>query len=275
MKLPYLFMYGPQNSGKSIFYEAIKLLVTRGVVQADRAITSNSGYNGELQGAILGVIDEVDISKAGSAVYNKLKEWTTGLTLSVHAKYKQVYEAKSSLHFVQMSNSRSSCPVMGGDTRITAVNVPPLLDEIPKETLLSALKAEGPAFMRTLMDWHISESSGRLKLPVIETRSKEAVMEGNRDALEAFIEDRCYPIIGAAISLIDFIEAFHCTLDSIEKIEWTRITIKHKLAEKFPVGQRGPKQDYIGNLSLHPDAAAGVELVKLGSRLIRRGEEND
>ena len=34
--LPYLFLYGPENSGKSIFHEAIALLMTKGCVPADR-----------------------------------------------------------------------------------------------------------------------------------------------------------------------------------------------------------------------------------------------
>ena len=84
--LPYLFMYGPQNSGKSSFHEALSLLLTNGVAKADRALTSDQGYNEELEDAILAVVDEVDISKAGSSVYNKLKEWVTGLTISIHGK---------------------------------------------------------------------------------------------------------------------------------------------------------------------------------------------
>ncbi len=34
---PYLFLWGPEDSGKSILHEAIALLVTKGVVKADRA----------------------------------------------------------------------------------------------------------------------------------------------------------------------------------------------------------------------------------------------
>lgn len=276
LKLPYLFMYGPQNSGKSMFHESIALLVTRGVVKADRALTSASGYNGELLNAILGVIDEVDISKAGTSVYNKLKEWTTGLTLSVHAKYKQVYEARSSLHFVQMSNSRSSCPVMSGDTRITAMHVPPLIEEIPKETLVDALKREAPAFMRTLIDWTIPEAMGRLRLPIIETRSKESVMATHRNPLEAFIEERCFSVCGAAVLLSDFIDAFHETLDAIEKAEWRKSAIKAALLERgLSIGRRTNNQIYIGNLSLSP-AIPDVELVMAsGGRLVRKGSEDD
>lgn len=270
-KLPYLFMYGPQNTGKSSFHEAISTLVTRGVDKADRALTSTSGYNGELVHTILGVIDEADISKSGSAAYNKLKEWTTALTLSVHAKYKQVYETRSTLHFVQMANSRSSLPVMAGDSRITAMNVPPLLEEIPKDTLFAGLKMEGPAFMRTLMDWTIPEATGRMKLPVMETRAKDEAMASTRSPLEAFIGDCCFSIPGACVTLSDFYEAFKATLEAELVSEWTKYATQRELMEKFPVGLRHPNQLYIGNLSLTP-VAPSEPYFKDGNKLVKQRE---
>lgn len=274
MKLPYLFMYGPQNSGKSIFHEAIALLVTRGVIKADRALTSSSGFNGELMGAILGVIDEVDISKAGAAVYNKIKEWTTGLTMAIHAKYKQVVETRSALHLVQMSNHRSACPVPSDDTRITAVYVPPLVEEIPKDKLKAALMAEAPAFMRTVMDWIIPEATGRFQLPLIETRSKEDAIASNRNPLETFLAEQVYEVDGEAISLSDFVHAFHATLDPIEKTEWPLNTVKHHLLERFPIGRRTSNQNYIGNITFSATATPSTPLVKCADgRLVRKGDE--
>jgi hypothetical protein len=120
-KLPYLFMYGPQNSGKSSFYEAIALLMTPGSMErADKALTSDQGYNGELEGVVLAVIDEIDISKAGATAYNRIKDWTTGLTFCLHAKYGQPRTIPNTLHFVQLANTRRAVPVFPGDTRITA-----------------------------------------------------------------------------------------------------------------------------------------------------------
>ena len=37
---PYLFLFGGENCGKSIFYETLELLVTKGVVKADHALTA-------------------------------------------------------------------------------------------------------------------------------------------------------------------------------------------------------------------------------------------
>jgi hypothetical protein len=78
-QLPYLFAWGPENSGKSIFHEALQELVTKGVVKADKAITSHNDFNGELAGAVICAVEEKDISKSPGA-HAKVKEYTTGLT---------------------------------------------------------------------------------------------------------------------------------------------------------------------------------------------------
>ena len=60
---PYLCLHGPENSGKSILHESLSLLVTKGVVSADRALTNPNNYNGELAGAVFAVVEEIDLSK--------------------------------------------------------------------------------------------------------------------------------------------------------------------------------------------------------------------
>ncbi|GAF94610.1 unnamed protein product, partial [marine sediment metagenome] len=46
--LPYLFLFGPQNSGKSILHEALSLLLTNGYQRADNCLSTTSQFNGEL-----------------------------------------------------------------------------------------------------------------------------------------------------------------------------------------------------------------------------------
>jgi len=271
-KLPYLFMYGPQNSGKSIFHEAIRLLLTKGVVGADRALTSVSGYNGELQNAILGVVDEVDINKAGSQAYNKLKEWVTGQTISIHAKYQQVKEHKSTLHFCQMANSRASLPVFPGDTRITAMFVGPLENEIPKEILIESLKAEAPMLMADLLNMELQPAQGRLLLPIIETQGKTDAAQNNMSELDAFIDEHCYAVDGQYIILKDLKEQFHKTLDTHQRAEWSLGTIKQQLSERYPIGMRRGRRTAIGNLSWEI-GGNGVKLVKKGGKLVKEGED--
>jgi hypothetical protein len=274
-KLPYLFMYGPQNSGKSSFHESLALLLTDGVAKADRALTSEQGYNGELTNTVLAVVDEIDISKAGSSVYNKLKEWVTGLTISIHAKYKAVKDMTSTLHFVQMSNTRSSLPVFPGDTRITAMHVPDLEEgeEIPRERLQELLKQEGPAFMRTLMDFEIATATGRLMLPVIETQGKLEAAAGNIDEVAQFIEDNCYAIPGTATKFIDFEKKFLESLEEFQRPDWKRRLIRNSLSERFPLGKgTSANQLVIGNLTFDPKATPSEPYTQSGAKLVKEME---
>lgn len=273
-KLPYLFMYGPQNSGKSSFHEAIGLLFTRGVKKADRALTSEQGYNGELEDAVMAVIDEVDVAKAGSTAYNKLKEWVTALTISIHAKYKSVRDVPSTLHFVQVSNDRSSLPVFPGDTRITAMNVPALEEEIPRDQLRELLKKEASHFMRTLVDFDIPEANGRLMLPIIETQGKMEAAAGRRSELEVFVEENCYRIEGQAVKFSDFKTRFLSTVEEVYQADWKDGAIATKLSEMgFPVGKGSRiNQKIIGNMTFNPKAKEG-EPYKMDNGKVVRGEQ--
>ena len=61
--LPYLFLHGKENCGKTILWEAFELLVTRGVIKGDRVLRGNSEFNGELVGAILCAVEERDLGE--------------------------------------------------------------------------------------------------------------------------------------------------------------------------------------------------------------------
>ena len=247
--LPYLFMYGPQNSGKSIFHEAASLLVTGGVVKADRALTNSNDFNGELANAVLGVIDEVNISHAGPGVYNKIKEWTTSQHISIHSKYQQVYQQRNCLHFVQTANYRDSCPIFPGDTRITAMYVGPLIEEIPKPILIRALVEEAPHFMATLMGLSLPTSDTRLRLPILDTAGKEQAAESNRNPLEEFIVESCHEISGEKMLFKDFYARFVESLSAFEQASWNKRKVRQSIPDCFPVGLSTGGQLYIGNIS--------------------------
>lgn|GEM_PF-1125720 len=274
-KLPYLFMYGVQNSGKSTFHEALAELFVgkKGVARADRAMTSPNGYNGELRGAILAVVDEIDVANSGLDAYNRLKDWTTGTSLAIHAKHKTVIMVPNTLHFVQMGNSRDNLPVFHGDTRITAMCVEAPDEDIPKELLFEKLREEAPAFLRTLLDMEIPEPIGRLRLPIIETRGKKALMESNKDLFETFLEENCFVIPGSRIKFADFKKMFYSDMDDVNKSIFTETAIRKRLSEKgFPVGRSGGNVTCVGNLSFDDRTQPTEPYVQSGKRIMKEVE---
>jgi hypothetical protein len=187
-KLPYLFLWGDQNNGKSIYHEALALLMTKGVARADRALTNSNDFNGELADAVLAVIEEKDIAQTPGA-YAKIKDWVTSLTLTIRKMRTDQFSVPNSLHFVQTANEKTACPIFGGDTRIVAIYVHPLApgQEIPKELLLARLRDEAPQFMRTILDLQLPPMLGRLRLPVVENQTKQQLADESAGELAASI----------------------------------------------------------------------------------------
>ena len=267
--LPYLFIYGDQGCGKSILHEVISLLVTGGVVKADTALTNQSDFNGELANGVLAVIDEKNVASAGPSVYNKIKDWTTSLTLSVHRKGMEPYQQRNSLHFIQLANERDACPVFPGDTRIVVVRMGPLVEEIAKPLLIKRCVEEAPDFMATLMNFQLSESMTRLRLPVLETDAKRSLMDMNTSPLEGFMREHCSERNGRHIVVKDFYEKFQATLSAYERSVWTKSKIRQNLPDRYPIGNYTANKLCVGNLSFDnsPVAADGPQFVSRGGRL--------
>lgn len=230
--LPYLFLYGEQNGGKSILHEAIALLTTSGVGKADAALTNPTGFNGELERCVLGFIEETNLGESANTAYTRIKDWTTSRTFWVRKMHSDRFPQPNMLHFIQCANHRSACPVFPNDTRIVVMHVPPLKEEIPKSILIDALKNEAPYFMRSIMDRPLPTHVGRLRIPVIETGSKEQVQMDYLPPVEQFIEQCCEQNDNPndRLPFAEFFYGFLEWLESDERHKWT----KHRVSLSLP-----------------------------------------
>lgn len=269
--LPYLFFYGEkQNSGKSMFHEAVAMLMTKGAASAKHSLTNQNGFNGELANVVLAYIEETDISKSPGA-YNRLKEWTTGKMLWIRKMRTDAYAQANTLHFVHSANGADHCPVFSEDTRIVVAYVPCLApgQEIPKSVLTDRLLAEAPHFMRTLMDMPLPPVMGRMRLPVVETQSKQLAQASNRNPLEAFIQDECYEVPGEMITFAEFYDRFIETVSGSERMEWHhKQKVIRSMPVRFPYGTYTNNRRCFGNISWSP----ADETEERKSRLVAEGD---
>ncbi len=258
---PYLFLHGNENSGKSIFYESVQLLMSKGVVNAGRALTTTNDFNGELVGAVLCYIEEIDLSHHKVAL-PRIKDWTMAEFISIRQMRQDAYQQANTTHWVQIANHRDYCPIFTGDTRITAIQVPDLLDEqeIPKEKLKEHLREEAPQFLCTLLNLTIPPTDGRLRIPIVETESKLDVIELNKSVLEEFVELYCKPTPGERVSFAHFCDAFIKWLPDDAKKAWgiQRIFQTLKWADRSRTGS----QRYLENIVLHNPEDSNVEKEK-------------
>lgn len=262
--LPYLFFFGDQNCGKSIFHEALGLLMTgTGYVRAENALTSTSGFNGELETGVLCVVEELDLEKNKTA-YNRIKDWVTSVMLPIHRKMMTPFNIPNSTHWVQCSNDSSSCPIFPGDTRITMIHVPNIDTPVSKRKLMPQLQEEARDFITELLNLELPECDDRLNIPVIETSAKNIVQDSNKSDIETFIDECCYKVPGAMVSINDFYMAFQDWIDPQEFIKWSKIKVSKQISKihGIPKG-RNPKdaQWYYGNISLNPGMKPGKRLI--------------
>lgn len=252
--LPYLFFYGPQNNGKSIFHEALALLLTGGVCRADTALTNGSGFNGELEGAILCIVEETDLRK-NLVAYNRIKDWVTSLKLPIHKKQRQPYLTPNLGHYIQCSNDYNSCPVLMGDSRITMVYVPELKPEelIPKKLLIPLLEQEAADFITEILGIELPPSNDRLNVPVLPTEDKRIAELANQSLLGIFVEEKCFYAPGYKIQFSEFYDRFIEWLDPNITHQWSKHRVGKEILNipKYPKGRLAEAngQFFIGNMS--------------------------
>lgn len=248
--LPYLFFYGEQKSGKSIFHEALGLLLTRGYRNCYNALVSQGGFNEQLDGTILAYVDEKDLRKDKTA-YNRLKEWLTALTISIHYKGKTIFEQPNTVHWVHTANNHLYCPIFSGDSRMVIINVPMLdpLERIPKKELLPRLEKEAPDFLCELLNLELPITTDRMNVEVLATHDKTLVESLSETALETFIKEHCDETPGRRIKFSSFYDEFIKWIDHDEMQHWKKRRVGREMPPNFPRARiRSTGQHYIGNI---------------------------
>lgn len=274
--LPYLFFYGEQGTGKSTLHEAISLLMTRGVVKADSALISPSGFNGELLTAVLCVVEETDLRHNKTLAYNRIKDWVTGSTINIHTKGLTPFTAPNTTHWLQCANESEACPIFPGDTRITMMKVDKLdqATYIAKRDLMHLLKKEAPDFLATILKINIPFANDRLAIPVIETDEKDKAAKLNQTDLETFLDQQCHFVSGKMILLSEFYDRFKDWLDPERKSFWTRQKITRYMPPPVAKGRlmRDGAKHYYANISWSPPQPNDIPkpLIKVveGERLV-------
>lgn len=265
--LPYLFLYGPQNSGKSILHEALSLLMVNGYMRIDNALVNKSGFNAEMESAVLCVVEEINIGQNKDAA-NRIKDWVTAREIAIHKKGKTPYLIQNVAHFIQTSNHHNACPIFPGDTRIVVLYVDELTETIPKRVLLESLRDEASKFMACILNYQIPQSPDRLNIPVIMTSDKTNIEQSNQSLLEMFIAENCHRVEGQMIKFGEFYGKFIDWMGPTTEF-WSKQRVGKELPPVFPKGRLpATGQFYIGNLTFDADAQPDKKLIIAGDKLV-------
>lgn len=253
--LPYIFLVGPQNTGKSLCHEVLRESMLNGVVHGGNALSSGSGFNGEFEGKVLAAIDETDLSKA-PGLAARLKAWTNATHIQIHKKGQQPYDVRNYMKFLQTANNFTALIIEHGDTRIVVGEVLRFKGkEIPKPIFIRECLKELPYFLYTLGTMQLPPMTGRTRLPVIETEVKSEILQSTEPDSLTFIKAVFHPVSGYYVKLTDAYEKY---------VQWCRAEnkkpvkpgdFKLEIGLRYPVHQ-GPvgRAFTIGNISLNPNA---------------------
>ena len=275
LPLPFLFLYGPENAGKSILHEALSELIIRGVVRADNALISQSNFNAELENAVLGVIEEINLGKNPVAA-NRIKDYVTSREIQIHRKGQTPYSIPNTLHFTQCSNSIGACPVFIGDSRIVVFYVEALGKTlIPKKHLIEDLIKEAPSFMSYILNLQIPKSNDRLNVPVITTSEKEILMEQNKTAIEMFLNDECHYCGGSWVEFNHFYDKFISYLGATTEI-YSKIRVGKAINPPYLKG-RNPTNNHVmvANLSFDKEQKSNGLYIINNDKLILTKDSKD
>ena len=252
--LPYLFFYGPQNSGKSMFHESLSILLKGGHMRASAAMVNQSGFNAELEDCVICVIEETDL-RVNTASAERVKDWVTAREILIHPKGKTPYLAANYTHWVHCANDHQFCPVFPGDTRIVIGAVPEIspIDLVPKFIMEQKLSDEAPYFLAAILHLDLPPTDSRLRIPVIDTASKLTIASASMTELDAFINEHCVQCKGATVKFSEFFDRFRMTLVDVSK--WTKHRVSKSLPpDKYVKGRsRADNQLYIGNMAWMED----------------------
>jgi hypothetical protein len=222
---------------------------------ASAALVSQGGFNAELEGSVLCVVEETDLRKNALA-YNRIKDWVTSREVLIHPKFATPYHIQNTTHWIHCANTHAACPIFPGDTRITMCRVNPLdlAELIPKKKLIAMLEKEASDFIASVLQLEVPESADRLNVPVISTEDKLVAAQLNKTPVELFLEEHCKVMDGCRIKFGELFERFQQTLDANEFNKWSKQAFSRDLPPAYPKGRSTTDaQFYIGNIAWKAD----------------------
>lgn len=266
--LPYLFFFGQQGCGKSIFFETLNMLFPNAVHNVATAMTNEGGFNGEMKPAVFAYIDEKDLNERGNGAkaYQRIKEWSLAKELLIHEKGCTPYLQRNTLKFIQCSNSINSIRIDRDDTRIVAIDVPKLNNPIPKSVMERALREEAPYILRTLLTTEIPPAIDRTSIPHINTVAKLEIGEASMSEVQRYVTANMKQCPGNVIQFNTFREKFskHCEHHRLPNMGPSAISSElRKMEDMLVIGKHGRENKVvIGNVCFNDEnVAAGKKLV--------------
>lgn len=152
--------------------------------------TLNSGFNGQLGGKLMAVVDEIDAGGAQWSITQSLKKIVTEPTRVVNTKYGRMTVEHNACRWLIFSNSETALPLEGGDRRfhVARCDDPPKDKEYYAQLYVLRNDAQFIASVGELLR-HRDISAFRHGAPPPMTAAKLALITRMRSDNEALLRD--------------------------------------------------------------------------------------
>lgn len=177
-RLPAQGLYSDgRGRGKTLMMEGACLLVDGHFCDLKLALTEK--FNGQCDGAIIGIIDEHDLRTVDQMA---LRNYVTGTTITVRPLGGGAYKARNPIHVIAASNYLDYFDIEPGCRRkVLTDNIPPFDGpEIDYMEFVAGLKNEIPGLLHQFTENPTPDYPKGLKLPTIVTDTKAELMKGNK-----------------------------------------------------------------------------------------------
>jgi hypothetical protein len=112
----------------------------------------------------------------------------------------------------------------------------------------------------------------RLNLPIIETSEKQELQKSNQNALETFIDEKCFYVPGEVIEFAEFYDEYARWLDPSEISYWTKIRVGKSIPDTYPKGRRiSDNHLCLGNIAWEEREATRTLLITRHNKLVPKG----
>ena len=126
------------------------------------------------------------------------------------------------------------------------------------------------------MDLTLPSPYSRMGLPPLRNRNKERAEEINRNLLDSFIAENCFPVVGDTIDFAIFYKRFLEWLPEEERFVWRKGLVIDEVKQRFAYGTAGAKHArLIGNLSFSPTEPrpGAIPWITKGNALVHENQE--
>lgn len=154
-RLPYLFLHGPKDSGKSLMHECISCLLYAHSVNIGKMLNRSTVINEPMADVCLAIIDNKLLNDSETI---KLNTWVNDEFVTIKSLIRPPSLVKNSLHWIHCAKSIAELPEIHYSSGLVNIKTSAVTKMTDKRHLLRRLNYEAPSLLAYILVMDIPNS---------------------------------------------------------------------------------------------------------------------